>query len=93
MFTVEQFVEKPDMATAERYVAQGYLWNSGNFMFRAGVLIEEYRGFESASVEAAATAIQSAGSDLGFVTIDAEAFARVSARSIDYHGEVRRKAK
>jgi mannose-1-phosphate guanylyltransferase/mannose-6-phosphate isomerase len=31
---VEAFVEKPDSATAARYVAAGYLWNSGNFLFR-----------------------------------------------------------
>src|SRR5437660_10261021 len=35
---VAAFVEKPDEATAARYVADGYLWNSGNFMFRADVL-------------------------------------------------------
>ena len=32
--------------TAERYVAEGYLWNSGNFMFRAGLLLDEFRRFE-----------------------------------------------
>jgi mannose-1-phosphate guanylyltransferase/mannose-6-phosphate isomerase len=84
IFTVESFVEKPDTATAERYVAQGYLWNSGNFMFRAGVLIEEYRGFEPGSIEAVARAIERSGSDLGFVAIDTESFTGVSARSIDY---------
>ena len=36
IFAIEQFVEKPDAKTAERYVEEGYLWNSGNFMFRAG---------------------------------------------------------
>jgi mannose-1-phosphate guanylyltransferase len=35
LFAIEKFVEKPDAATAARYVAEGYLWNSGNFMFRA----------------------------------------------------------
>ena len=35
---VEAFVEKPDLATAERYIEQGYLWNSGNFFFRADVM-------------------------------------------------------
>jgi mannose-1-phosphate guanylyltransferase/mannose-6-phosphate isomerase len=36
IFAVEKFVEKPDAITAERYTKEGYLWNSGNFMFRAG---------------------------------------------------------
>ncbi|MGB6348413.1 MAG: sugar phosphate nucleotidyltransferase, partial [Pseudolabrys sp.] len=36
---VKSFVEKPDAATATRYVREGYLWNSGNFLFRADVLL------------------------------------------------------
>ena len=40
---VAKFVEKPDPATAASYVKAGYLWNSGNFMFRAAVLLDEYR--------------------------------------------------
>ncbi len=43
-FAVERFVEKPDAATATRYLADGgYLWNSGIFAFRADVILEEIR--------------------------------------------------
>src|SRR3984885_5022346 len=35
VFAIERFVEKPDAETAARYVAENYLWNSGNFIFRA----------------------------------------------------------
>jgi mannose-1-phosphate guanylyltransferase/mannose-1-phosphate guanylyltransferase/mannose-6-phosphate isomerase len=38
---VAKFVEKPDLPTATRYVEAGYLWNSGNFMFRATTLLDE----------------------------------------------------
>lgn len=38
-YAVREFVEKPDAATAERYLAGGYLWNSGMFTVRAGVLM------------------------------------------------------
>jgi mannose-1-phosphate guanylyltransferase len=38
---VEAFVEKPDAATAARYLAENYLWNSGNFTFRADVMLDE----------------------------------------------------
>jgi mannose-1-phosphate guanylyltransferase/mannose-6-phosphate isomerase-like protein (cupin superfamily) len=38
VYAVKAFVEKPDAATATRYVREGYLWNSGNFLFRADVL-------------------------------------------------------
>ena len=41
IFAVEKFIEKPDVNTADRYVKEGYLWNSGNFMFRAGLLLAE----------------------------------------------------
>jgi mannose-1-phosphate guanylyltransferase/mannose-6-phosphate isomerase len=43
IFAVEKFVEKPDGKTADRYVKEGYLWNSGNFMFRTGEP-RRYRG-------------------------------------------------
>ena len=39
-FLVTQFVEKPDTATAQRYLAQGYLWNAGMFIMRAGTLLD-----------------------------------------------------
>ncbi|HTP93886.1 MAG TPA: mannose-1-phosphate guanylyltransferase/mannose-6-phosphate isomerase [Xanthobacteraceae bacterium] len=84
IFAIEQFIEKPDAKTAERYVAEGYLWNSGNFIFRAGLLLDEFRNFESASAEAIAASVKAAGRDLDFVTLDAQAFARATAKSIDY---------
>jgi mannose-1-phosphate guanylyltransferase/mannose-6-phosphate isomerase len=84
LFAIERFVEKPDAETAARYVAEGYLWNSGNFVFRAAYLLDEYRRFEPQSSEAVETAIEQAGTDLSFVTLEPEAFARATAKSIDY---------
>ena len=84
VFAIEKFVEKPDAKTAERYVKEGYLWNSGNFTFRAGLLLDEYKRFEPDSVAAVEAAVQNAGTDLGFVTLDAKAFGRATAKSIDY---------
>jgi mannose-1-phosphate guanylyltransferase/mannose-6-phosphate isomerase len=84
IFAIEKFVEKPDAKTAERYVKEGYLWNSGNFTFRAGLLLDEYKSFEPDSAAAVETAVKSAGTDLGFVTLDTEAFGRAAAKSIDY---------
>ncbi len=84
IFAIAKFVEKPDAQTAERYVKEGYLWNSGNFMFRAGLLIDEYKKLEPDSVAAVAASVEGAGIDLGFVTLDAKAFARATAKSIDY---------
>jgi mannose-1-phosphate guanylyltransferase/mannose-6-phosphate isomerase len=84
VFAVQQFVEKPDAETARRYIAEGYLWNSGNFIFRAGDLLSEYSAFEPETVAATKDAIETAGSDLGFVTIDPGHFGRARAISIDY---------
>jgi mannose-1-phosphate guanylyltransferase/mannose-6-phosphate isomerase len=84
VLTVEQFVEKPDMETAERYIAEGYLWNSGNFVFRANDLLGEYSAFDPETVAATKDAIECAGSDLGFVTIEPGHFAHAKPISIDY---------
>src|SRR6478609_3136571 len=69
---------------AADYVNSGYLWNSGNFMFPASVLLDEYRKVDAASVEAISNAVTSAGRDLGFVTLEPEAFGAAKAISIDY---------
>jgi mannose-1-phosphate guanylyltransferase/mannose-6-phosphate isomerase len=81
---VEKFVEKPDPATAAGYIDAGYLWNSGNFMFRASVLLDEYRKVDAESVAAVSDAVSKAGRDLGFVTLDPQAFEKALAISIDY---------
>src|SRR3954452_2620815 len=82
--SVAKFVEKPDAATAAGYVKSGYLWNSGNFMFRAAVLLDEYRKVDTASVQAVADSVAKAGSDLGFVKLDTDTFASAKSISIDY---------
>ncbi|MGJ4892273.1 mannose-1-phosphate guanylyltransferase/mannose-6-phosphate isomerase [Bradyrhizobium sp. HKCCYLS3077] len=81
---VAKFVEKPDQPTAERYIGEGYLWNSGNFMFRAGVLLDEYRKYDAGSVQSVADAVAKAGRDLSFIILDSDAFAAAKPISIDY---------
>src|SRR4051812_49352996 len=79
---VAKFVEKPNPATAAEYVEAGYLWNSGNFMFRASVLLDEYRVADSDSVATVIAAVTKAGRDLGFVTLEPDAFAKATPISI-----------
>jgi mannose-1-phosphate guanylyltransferase/mannose-6-phosphate isomerase len=81
---VVKFVEKPDPAKAAEYIKAGYLWNSGNFMFRASVLLDEYRKLDAESVRAVTNSVAKAGRDLGFVTLEPEAFGSAKAISIDY---------
>src|SRR3954463_9438314 len=82
--SVAKFVEKPDPATAAEYIKAGYLWNSGNFMFRASVLLDEYSKFDAHTVQAVTRAVLKAGRDLGFITLEPDAFESAKAISIDY---------
>src|SRR3954467_2264156 len=82
--SVAKFVEKPDPATAAEYIKAGYLWNSGNFMFRASVLLEEYSKFDADTVQAVTRSVVDAGRDLGFIPLEPDAFESVKPISIDY---------
>ena len=68
-YRVERFVEKPDASTAARYIDQGYLWNSGNFLFRYDVMIAELEVHASAVLAAARLAVEAAKSDLDFLRL------------------------
>ena len=84
-FAVDRFVEKPDLATAQAYLAEGgWAWNSGMFLFRAGDFLAELAGFEPAIAAAAEAALAKAARDLDFVRLDRDAFAAAPSKSIDY---------
>jgi len=83
-FAVDAFVEKPDAAIARRYIADRYLWNSGNFVFRADVMLSEIARFEPDIAEAAKMAVGGMTKDLDFLRLPAEAFAQAPKKSIDY---------
>lgn len=84
-YQVKQFVEKPDLATAESYVANGdYDWNSGMFLFKASRYLEELAEHAPEMLAAVREAHAKASVDLDFVRIDGDAFARVPNDSIDY---------
>lgn len=81
---VVAFVEKPDAVTATRYVSDGYLWNSGNFMFRADVMLGEIERYEPEIFAAAKAAVSEAGREFDFLRLGKEAFEQAPAKSIDY---------
>ena len=84
-FQVEQFVEKPDLATAESYLSDGrYDWNSGMFLFKASRYLEELAEHAPEMLAAVRAADAKTTADLDFVRIDQEAFSHVPDRSIDY---------
>ncbi|WP_152045321.1 mannose-1-phosphate guanylyltransferase/mannose-6-phosphate isomerase [Aureimonas psammosilenae] len=81
---LDSFVEKPDRATAERYVSEGYVWNSGNFAFSAETMIGELSRFVPDVLEAARKAVDASTRDLDFIRLDPAAFASSPKISIDY---------
>jgi mannose-1-phosphate guanylyltransferase/mannose-6-phosphate isomerase len=83
VFAVEEFVEKPDFETAEKYLRAGYLWNSGMFMFRADVFREELTELAPEILRAANAAIESAEHDVDFLRLNKEAFSTAPKVSID----------
>ncbi|MBD9482593.1 mannose-1-phosphate guanylyltransferase/mannose-6-phosphate isomerase [Pseudomonas sp. PDM14] len=84
-FAVNQFVEKPDLATATDYLASGdFLWNSGMFMFRASRYLEELERFQPEILDACRKALAGGQQDLVFTRIDAVAFSACPDDSIDY---------
>ncbi len=81
---VRRFVEKPDAKRALEYVAAGYLWNSGNFLFDPETVIGEYRANQPDSVEAVEAAVAGATKDLGVPTLQDEAFGRARKIAFDF---------
>ena len=82
---VRRFVEKPDAATAQRYLDDGgYYWNSGMFLFRASVLLAQLERFRPDIVATCRESFAAAKRDGDFIRVDREAFARCPSDSIDY---------
>ncbi|GHA15334.1 mannose-1-phosphate guanylyltransferase/mannose-6-phosphate isomerase [Oceanisphaera arctica] len=84
-FEVAQFVEKPDRARAEAYLAAGdYDWNSGIFLFQAKRYLQELARFQPEVLAACQAALAGSERDLDFIRLDAEAFATCPDISVDY---------
>jgi mannose-1-phosphate guanylyltransferase / mannose-6-phosphate isomerase len=82
---VSQFVEKPDLVTAERYLADGnYTWNSGMFVLRASTWLDALKRFRPDILSATANAWAARKTDQRFVRPGAAEFAAVPSESIDY---------
>jgi len=82
---VAAFVEKPDTATATKYLASGeYFWNAGMFLFRADRFLAELAQFEPAIKAAVEKSVAGATRDLDFIRLEKAAFAEAPAISIDY---------
>jgi len=82
---IERFVEKPDLDTAQAYVASGeYYWNSGMFLFRASRYLEELQRLQPQILDACHAAWEKARRDSDFIRLDTDAFKASPSDSIDY---------
>ena len=84
-YIVDEFVEKPGHATATEYLDSGdYYWNSGMFMFKAQAYLDELKKFNLDMVTHCEQAARKLTEDIGFLRLDADAFAKCKSDSIDY---------
>jgi mannose-1-phosphate guanylyltransferase len=84
-FDVAEFIEKPDLDTANNYLVSGdYLWNSGIFMFKASRYVEELTKFNPDIIDVCKKALAHTSTDLDFVRVDETEFTQCPDDSIDY---------
>lgn len=84
-FSVARFVEKPDRETAEGYLRTGgYFWNSGMFLFKAGVYLAELERLQPEMLAACRKAVDHAATDLDFIRLNETFFSTSPSNSIDY---------
>jgi mannose-1-phosphate guanylyltransferase/mannose-6-phosphate isomerase len=80
-----QFVEKPDLPTAQAYVDSGeYWWNSGLFALKPSVWLKAIGKFDPAILDACTRAWAAGAADADFRRVEPEAFAKCRSDSIDY---------
>lgn len=83
-FSVLKFIEKPNEVLAQDYLLNGYLWNSGNFMFRASAFLKEARSFVPDIFRAVSKAHENKKTDLDFLRLEADSFVSSPSISVDY---------
>jgi mannose-1-phosphate guanylyltransferase/mannose-6-phosphate isomerase len=81
---IARFVEKPDRATAEQFLATGrFTWNSGMFLFKASAILNELEQHAPAVLRACRSALEHDSADLEFLRLEREAFASCPNVAID----------
>ncbi|MFH2100236.1 MAG: mannose-1-phosphate guanylyltransferase/mannose-6-phosphate isomerase, partial [Pseudomonadota bacterium] len=84
-FAMAGFFEKPDADTARAYMDSGeFLWNSGMFLFKASVVLDQFSRLAPEILAACRLALEKGREDLDFFRLDPEAFAACPADSVDY---------
>jgi len=85
VLAVDRFIEKPDRATAERFLQSGaFYWNSGIFLLAARTYLEELGRINPAMLAACERAVQAGERDLAFFRLGGAPFSEAPALSIDH---------
>jgi mannose-1-phosphate guanylyltransferase/mannose-6-phosphate isomerase len=84
IFAVDCFVEKPSLEKAGQYLKEGYLWNSGIFLFEAVGFMKTLKEFEPVMADCVERAYAARTHDLEFTRLDLLAFSESPANSVDY---------
>lgn len=83
-YVVEDFVEKPDVVTAQKYIKEdGFFWNAGIFVLKASVWLEAIGYYRADILNSVRASWVLRETENGFLRPSAAEFARVSAQSID----------
>ena len=84
-FTLEKFVEKPCLEKAQEYLASGeYSWNSGMFVFKASVFLDELKVHSPEMARLSIESFEKASVDSDFIRLDKDSFSQIKGDSIDY---------
>ncbi|POS62579.1 mannose-1-phosphate guanylyltransferase/mannose-6-phosphate isomerase [Parasaccharibacter apium] len=84
-FHIAKFLEKPDELNAKRFLESGkYFWNSGMFMARARIFLEELRKWAPEIYDSVEKSVRLSESDSAFITLDEASFMKTPSISVDY---------
>ena len=84
-YNIKSFTEKPNQADAKKYLDSGnYLWNSGMFMFKASVYLQELEKFEPEILSSCKKSCQTEYKDKDFIRLNKDEFYQCPEKSVDY---------
>jgi len=84
-YTIQSFTEKPNEEDAKKYLDSGnYLWNSGMFMFKASIYLQELEKFEPEILASCKKSCQTEYKDKDFIRLNNDEFFQCPEQSVDY---------
>ena len=84
-YNIQSFTEKPNQEDAQKYLDSGnYLWNSGMFMFKASIYLQELEKFEPEILTSCKKSCQTEYKDKDFIRLNNDEFRQCPEQSIDY---------